>query len=80
MSSYLSVFWRASLREMPTQRSENNKHFSKVVKGLVHPKILILSLITQPHVRKLSNIIKNILICVLKMNEDLAGLERYEGE
>ncbi len=25
-------------------------------------------------------IIKNILICVLKMNEGLAGLERHDGE
>ncbi len=26
------------------------------------------------------NLIKNILICVQKMNEGLTGLERYEGE
>ncbi len=31
-------------------------------------------------VRKLSECIKNILICVLKMNEGLTGLERHEGE
>ncbi len=30
-------------------------------------------------VRKLSDFIKNILICVLKMNEGLTGLERHEG-
>ncbi len=29
---------------------------------------------------KLSDFIKNILICVLKMNEGLTGLERHEGE
>ncbi len=30
-------------------------------------------------VRKLSEFIKNILICVLKMNEGLTGLERHES-
>ncbi len=30
--------------------------------------------------RKLSDFIKKILICVLKMNEGLTGLERHEGE
>ncbi len=29
-------------------------------------------------VRELSECIKNILICVLKMNGDLTGLERHE--
>ncbi len=29
---------------------------------------------------KLLKFIKNILICVPRMNEGLAGLERYEGE
>ncbi len=29
---------------------------------------------------KLSDFIKNILICVPKMNEGLKGLERHEGE
>ncbi len=28
----------------------------------------------------LSGLIKNILICVLKMNEGLTGLERHESE
>ncbi len=31
-------------------------------------------------VRELSDLIKNSLICVLKMNEGLTGLERHEGE
>ncbi len=31
-------------------------------------------------VRKLSDLIKNILICVLMMNEGLTGLEWHEGE
>ncbi len=31
-------------------------------------------------VRELSECIKNILICVLKMNKGLTGLERHEGE
>ncbi len=31
-------------------------------------------------VRELSDFIKNILICVVKMNEGLTGLERHEGE
>ncbi len=29
--------------------------------------------------RKLADFIKNILICVLKMNEGLTGLEQHEG-
>jgi len=29
---------------------------------------------------ELSDFIKNILICVLKMNESLMGLEQHEGE
>ncbi len=31
-------------------------------------------------VRKLSDFIKNILICVLMMNEGIMGLEHHEGE
>ncbi len=31
-------------------------------------------------VRELSEFIKNILICVPKMNEGFAGMERHEGE
>ncbi len=31
-------------------------------------------------VRELSDFIRNILNCVLKMNECLTGLERHEGE
>ncbi len=31
-------------------------------------------------VRELSEFIENILICVLKMNGGLTGLERHEGE
>ncbi len=31
-------------------------------------------------VRKLSDFIKNILICVTKMNKDLTGSELHEGE
>ncbi len=31
-------------------------------------------------VRELSDFIKNILICVPKMNEGLTGLERHDGE
>ncbi len=31
-------------------------------------------------VGKLSDFVKNILICVSKMNEGLMGLERHEGE
>ncbi len=31
-------------------------------------------------VRELSEFIKNILICVPKMNGGLTGLERHEGE
>ncbi len=31
-------------------------------------------------IRELSECIKNILICVPKMNEGLMGLEQHEGE
>ncbi len=31
-------------------------------------------------VRKLSDLIKNVLICVLKMNKALTDLEQREGE
>ncbi len=31
-------------------------------------------------VRELTDFIKNILMCVQKMNEGLTGLERHEGE
>jgi len=31
-------------------------------------------------VRKLTDFIKNMLVCVLKMNEGLTGVERHEGE
>ncbi len=31
-------------------------------------------------IRELSDFIRNILICVPKMKEGLAGLERHEGE
>ncbi len=31
-------------------------------------------------VKVLTDLIKNILICVPKMNEGLTGLERHEGE
>ncbi len=31
-------------------------------------------------VRELSEFIKNVLICVPKINENLTGLERHEGE
>ncbi len=31
-------------------------------------------------VRELSDFIKNILICVPKMNKGITGLERHEGE
>ncbi len=40
---------------------------------------VILALLSM-EVRKLSDFIKNILICVPKMNEGLTGLERHEGE
>ncbi len=30
--------------------------------------------------RELSDFIRNILICVLKMNEGITGLKRHEGE
>ncbi len=31
-------------------------------------------------VREVSDLIKNILICILMMNKGLTGLERHEGE
>ncbi len=39
-----------------------------------------ISVVLLCRVRKLSDFIKNILICVLKMNEGLTGLELHEGE
>ncbi len=39
-------------------------------------KVFIQKYLMLWRVRKLSDLIKNILICVLKMNECLAGLER----
>ncbi len=41
---------------------------------------LYLDLGVYGRVRELSDFIKNILICDLKMNEGLTGLERCEGE
>ncbi len=41
---------------------------------------MVVALLSIFRVRKLSNFIKNILICVPKMNKGLTGLERHEGE
>ncbi len=38
------------------------------------------SLAVYGRVREVSDLIKNILICVPKTNEGLTGLERHEGE
>ncbi len=38
------------------------------------------SCVFDSRVIKLSDFIKNILICVLKINDDLTGLEQHEGE
>ncbi len=38
------------------------------------------SIVVYGRVRQQSECIKNILICVLKMNGGLTGLERHEGE
>jgi len=40
-------------------------------KALVQPSFILVSL---------GKDLKNILICVLKMNEGLTGVERHEGE
>jgi len=48
-----------------------NLNFSKHQSG---------SFITVNEGAESSNLIKNILICVLKLNESLTGLERQEGE
>ncbi len=37
-------------------------------------------IVVGPLLSKLSDFIKNILICVPKMNEGLTGLEWHEGE
>ncbi len=42
--------------------------------------IVALLLSMQGQKADFSDFIKNILICVPKMNEDLTGLEHYEGE
>ncbi len=51
--------------------------------NLIHPflsldRVRILAVCGR--VRELRGCIKNILTCVLKMNEGLTGLERNEGE
>ncbi len=38
------------------------------------------NIVVYVRVRELSEFIKNILICVPKMNEGLTDLERHEGE
>ncbi len=42
----------------------------------LHVRILAVS----GRIRELSEYMKNILICVPKMNKDLSGLELHEGE
>ncbi len=40
----------------------------------------VRNLAVYERVRELSEFIKNILICVPKMDESLTGFERHEGE
>ncbi len=40
---------------------------------------MVVHLLSMGGSRKLSDLIKNILICVTKMNEGLTGLEQHEG-
>ncbi len=42
--------------------------------------LIVLGSLLSMWVRELSQCVKNILICVSKMNEGLTGLERHEGE
>ncbi len=42
--------------------------------------LYVVALLLLVAVEKLSDFIKNILICVLKMNEGLTDLEQHEGE
>ncbi len=42
--------------------------------------LIVVIIAVYGRVRELSEFIKNILICVLKMNEGLMGLERHDGE
>ncbi len=42
--------------------------------------LLCLCALTICRVRKLSDFLKNILMCVLKMNHGLTGFERHEGD
>ncbi len=56
-------------------RKENNNNI--IYSTILLPEIPSCDLW---RVRKLSDTIENILICVLKINEGLTGLERYEGE
>jgi len=56
-----------------------------VVLNPVTPTILTMPLLTflgwqMKVVIQLSDFIKNIIICVLKMNESLTGLEQHECE
>ncbi len=53
-------------------------YFDNVLTGPGNITDKLLSI--EGQTRKLSDFIKNILICVLKMIEGLTGLERHEGE
>ncbi len=50
-------------------------YFNDVLLGLGTFQLHYLS-----RIRNLSDLIKNILICVPKINEGLTGLEQHEGE
>ncbi len=41
---------------------------------------MVVGLLSLCRERNLLGFIKNILICVQKMNEDLTGLEQHKGE
>ncbi len=58
----------------------NKVQKKNVLKGIVHSKIKSFQTRkTFVHLRN-TNFIKNILVCVPKMNEGLTGLEQDEGE
>ncbi len=57
------------------------KH-SKEISNIIHVTSVVreYSLLHKTGVRDLSELIKNILICVPKMNKGFTGLEQHEGE
>ncbi len=55
-------------------------YFDDVLKLPFWALNVVIALLTMEVIRKLLDFMKNILICVPKINEGLMGLERHERE